>query len=557
MKKWKIAARAKRGKGTATAAEIVQMLLKNRGLVTKQKIDKYLSPPDPYTFTASQVGINPDALAKGISRIERAVRDKESIVVYSDYDADGITACAILWERLHRLGARVMPHVPHRLEEGYGFTKIGLDKVKSTYVPTLIISVDHGITAYQQVAYAKSLGMDVVVSDHHVKPKKLPDCTIIHTTDLCGAGIAWFIAKELGRKMQQVSQEEANDMLALAAIGTIADMVPLQGVNRSLVKFGLAAINSTRRIGLNALIEEVGLTKGNLTTYEVSYMLVPRLNAMGRLVHALDALRLLLTKRKERAQEMAAKLGVTNRERQVMTEENLMHAKDIIEKGHINKTKKILIVHDETYNQGVIGLVAGKLVEAYYRPAIVVSVGPEISKASARSVNGFNIIEYIRSCADLLVDAGGHPMAAGFTVETARLAVLKKRLENLAEDKLKDSMLTRVLKIDLGLHPQEATEELWEKTRKFEPFGMLNQEPVFALFDLRLKEMRPVGREGKHIKMKLEGDGHQFDAIGFGLGDYYGKLVSGQVVDVAFTLTVDTWNGRQKFELKVKDIRRH
>lgn len=524
MKKWDIVSKGE---------DIIAVLLANRGLTSKKDIEEFLHPSDPYTLKPQDVDVETGALKKAIRRIQTAVQKKESIVVYADYDADGITAGAIMWETLYGLGARVMPYIPHRTEEGYGLSIKGIDAVREQFDPTLIITVDHGITAKEKIAYAKKLGIEVIVTDHHVKPKSLPNCTIVHTTKLSGSGVSWFLAKELG-----------DPDVALAAIGTIADIVPLVGPNRSIAKYGLEALNKTKRVGLDALISDSGLTKGMLKTYDVSHMIAPRLNAMGRIKHALDALRLLCTKKADKANFLAQKLGITNRDRQKLTEETTVHALQGV------TLKKLLFVAHESYNQGVIGLVAGKLVEEFYRPAIVVSRGKEISKASARSVNGFNIVEAIRSCSDILVDVGGHPMAAGFTIETKHLGILQKRLEKLADKALDEEKLTRVLKIDMEIPLETVTEELWKKIQAFAPFGFGNPEPVFATRGVSIDDARLVGKDGKHLKLRIG----NFNAIAFHLGNLYGQLKPDKLVDIAYTIDLDTWNGNKRLQLKIKDI---
>lgn len=522
MKRWEILEKVK-------SEDIVKILLQNRGIKTKKEIEEFLHPPyPPYIPDLPDMG-------KAVTRIKKAIKDKESIVVYADYDADGITAGAILWEALHRLGASVMPYIPHRVEEGYGLSIKGIDAVREQYDPSLIITVDHGITAWEKVKYAKDQGIDVIVTDHHVKPDKLPDCTIVHTTELSGAGVSWFLAKELG-----------DASLDLAAIGTIADMVPLVSSNRSIVKHGLVALNDTKRVGLEALIADAGLTKGNLDVYAVSHMLAPRLNAMGRLEHAMDALRLLCTKRKDKAVLLAEKLGLTNRERQKLTSDTTIHAISVIPKV----LRKIIFISHESYNPGVIGLVAGKLVEEYYRPAIVVSKGETFSKASARSISGFNIVEAIRTCSDILVDVGGHPMAAGFTVETKNLTLLQERLEKLAEDELDEEKLIRTLKIDMEIPLEAVTPALYKEIQQLAPFGFGNPEPVFATRNVTVTESRLVGAEGKHLKLRFS----SMDAIAFNMGNLYSQLQHQATVDLAYTIDMNTWNGNSRLQLKVKDI---
>lgn len=532
IKKWHIL-----NKGTG---DIVHALLGNRGLKTKKDIENFLHPPDPFSLTPKDVSINAVSLKKAVSRIKKAIKGKESIVVYADYDADGITAGAIMWETLHALGARVMPYIPHREQEGYGLSIKGIDSVRATYDPSLIITVDHGITAKDKVLYAQSQGIDVIVTDHHTKPDALPKCLIVHTTKLCGAGVSWFVAKELG----------VPDV-ALAAIGTIADMVALTGANRSIAKYGLKELNKTTRIGLTSLIRDAGLMQGALSVYDVSHVLAPRLNAMGRLVHAMDALRLLCTKQPDKAMLLAKQLGLTNSQRQQLTSDTTSHALQGLSLKQGGSLPKLLFVAHDTYNQGVIGLVAGKLVEEYYRPAIVVSQGPEISKASARSIPGFNIVEAIRTCKDLLIDVGGHPMAAGFTVETKNLDLLKSRMEALAEKNIKEELLTRELRIDMELPILKVTGELWQKLRDFEPFGFGSPEPVFATRGVTVDGHRLVGADGKHLKLRIG----PIEAIAFGFGHLYGKMKPDKPVDIAYTIDMNVWNGRKRLQLKIKDIR--
>lgn len=534
--------------------DIVSLLLKNRGLTTKKEIEDFLHPPEPFLLTPTAVDIDEGPLRKALRRISDAIDKKESIVVYADYDADGITAGAIMWETIYQLGGHVMPYIPHRVEEGYGLSIKGLDAVAAQYDPTLIITVDHGITAKDKVAYAKKLGIDVIVTDHHVKPDALPVCTIVHTTKLSGSGVSWFVAKELIKKRKgKKAKEEGDEILALAAIGTIADMVPLVGPNRTVAKYGLAAMNKSTRVGLTALIEEAGLQKGTLGTYDVSHVLAPRLNAMGRIEHALDALRLLCTKRPDKARDLAQKLNLTNKERQQMTELSAIHAKDIA-RG-ISKKKLLFIAH-ESYNQGIIGLVAGKLVEEFYRPAIVIAKGETISKASARSIAGFNIIEAIRKSSDILVDAGGHPMAAGFTIETKYLALLEERLVVLAEKELTDDALIRLLRIDTEIPLEGVNSELWQALRAFAPYGFGNPEPVFVTRDVRTADVRLVGADGKHLKLRLQQpmSAVAIDAIAFGMGELYGKLHPDVQVDIAYTIDMNQWNGKRSLQLKIKDI---
>lgn len=521
--------------------DIIKTLLKNRGLNTPKSQKEFLSPHPPKYFPLP-------GLEKSLTRIKKAIKNKEKIIVYGDYDADGICSTAIIWETINSLGADVMPYIPKRLEEGYGLSKIGIDNLISDQKPNLIITVDQGITAHEPVNYCKQNGIDIIIIDHHIKPKKLPEAySIIHTTDLCASGIAWFVANKL-KKSNNISH------LDLAAIGTIADMVPLIGLNRSLVKFGLEEINNSKRIGLNEIIEEAALKKGEIVTYEVGYIIAPRLNAMGRLEHALDSLRLLCAKNKAKAKALALHLGQTNRLRQQLTLDTSKHAKE-----SVKEVKKLLFVSHETYEQGVIGLVAGKLVEEFYRPSIVISRGEIYSKASARSVAGFNIIEAIRNFESILVNAGGHPMAAGFTVETKKLSILQKNLEEFAQKKLADSLLERQLKIDAEIDLKDITWELYEKIKQFEPFGIGNPEPIFAS-KATILNFRTVGNANQHLKISFIIKSpilnlNSINAIAFNFGSLSSQLRPGQSADIAFSLSANHWNGTKSLELKIKDIK--
>jgi single-stranded-DNA-specific exonuclease len=557
MKKWEIQNTLNTQDSKFKIEDIITILLKNRELVKKKDIDVFFQPTKPEKITSEMIGIDSVSFEKGISRIRKAIKKRESIVVYADYDADGITAGAIMWETIHHLGGKIMPYIPHRVEEGYGLSVKGISTVIKQYNPSLIITVDHGISAKDSVDYAKSKGIDVIVTDHHVKPDKLPDCSCIHTTMLCGAGISWFVTRKLQEKYRKKGAE-FEEHIALAAIGTIADMMPLKGVNRTIAKYGLEAIRKTQRIGLSALIFDAGLQKDTISTHDISHILAPRINAMGRLVHAMDALRLLCTRDSNRAAELARTLSLTNKERQQLTIDTTMHADSIVKsrKG----LPKLLFVSHESYNQGVIGLVAGKLVEVYYRPAIVLSRGKIVSKASARSIAGFNIVEAIRTCSDILVDVGGHPMAAGFTVETKYLQQLQDRLEQLADKELSEEQLTRILGIDTEIPLEAITEELWERLRSFEPFGFGNPEPVFATRGVAVDDARLVGGDGKHLKLTFsQPTTHNLQpiaisAIAFGLGDYYPRLRPDKPVDIAYTIDMNVWNGTRSIQLKIKDI---
>ncbi|HUV72613.1 MAG TPA: single-stranded-DNA-specific exonuclease RecJ, partial [Clostridia bacterium] len=457
---------------------VVRAILENRGLKNKKEIEEFLNPIQPNKFSASDLGIDRKELTKAVKRINRAIEKGESIVVYGDYDADGICATAILWESLYRLSKKVLPYIPERVSEGYGLNKKSISQLKEKDANLkLLITVDHGITAAEKIKYAQGLGIDVIVCDHHQLEEKKPECqAVVHTDQVCAAAIAWFLA----RGIYQSQKKACPNFLDLVAIATIADLEPLLGVNRSLVKYGLQALNKTKRCGLLAIFEEAGIKPGTIDTYEVGFIIGPRLNAAGRMEHALESLRLVCTPKSSQAQALASKLGLTNQERQVLTEETAKHARELLlEQIQGEELPKLIFVSHESYQEGVIGLAASKLTEEFYRPSIVISQGEVYSKASARSINGFNIIEAIRTQSNLLVDVGGHPMAAGFTLETARIEELKKGLALVAEEEIDSGLLERSLKIDLELPLSALSLSLWQELANLKPFGLANPQPVF------------------------------------------------------------------------------
>ncbi len=555
MKKWLLLESSKQEK----KEDIIDILLKNRGIRSEKEKEEFLNP-SLEKLSWEKVGLNRQEMEKAVLRIKKAIKNEESIIVYTDYDADGVASGTIIWETLYEMGAKVLPYVPHRIEEGYGLSEKGIDAVHKQHQAKLIITVDHGVTAWEKVKYAKKLGIDVIILDHHTLPAKLPQSeALVHTTEICATGVAWFFANYLitrdsGRSAGWRIARMTNN-LDLVALATIADLIPLIGTNRILVKYGLEQLNKTERPGFKALIKTSGLRPGNLGVYEVGHMLAPRINASGRLTHALDSLRLLCTKDMLRAELLAQNLTNTNRDRQLILEEMTDHAKGMVRQA---LKGKLIFIAEESYNQGVIGLVAGRLVDEFYLPAIVISKGEKYSKASARSVSGFNIVEAIRSCSELLVDAGGHPMAAGFTVETAKLVLLERKLTKLVEKQLTEEKMQRVLKIDCEINLEHVDLKLFENIKTLEPFGIGNPQPTFVSKNIKVVKMRLIGKDKKHIKLTLQPDQkyHQYiNAIGFGMGELFEKLSFDKLIDIVYTIDEDNWNNNQGLQLKLKDVK--
>jgi len=549
--RWRIINKIQNSKSKIQNEEIVKILLENRGLKTKKEQEEFLHPPKPQDLTIKEVGISSVNLKKAIARIKKAIKTKEKIIIYGDYDTDGVCGTAILWEAIYRLRGKVMPFIPKR-KEGYGMKVARLEEMAKEGVK-LVITVDQGIVAIKQAKKAKDLGLDLIITDHHLPGEKKPEAwAILHTTKLSGSGVAWFLAKNLGN--------EAG--LDLATIGTVSDVVPLVGPNRSIVKYGLESVGKTKRIGLLNLYQLAGISPENIGTYEISFIIAPRLNASGRVDDPLDSLRLICTKDEGRALDLAKKIEEKNRQRQNLTEQILIHARNL----WLNSDGKssLIFVQDKSYEEGVIGLVAGKLMEEFYRPAIVLAPRENHWVASARSIEGFNIVEAIRSCGEFLGPHGGHRKAAGFTIEESKISLVRQKLIELAQQKLDEKNLKPTLMVDLELSLKDLSLDLYDQLAALTPFGEGNPQPVFATRDVQIADAWLVGNGSQHLKLNVKcqtrlPDGQvsnvKFDAIAFNMGGLYNQISPEKPIDIAYNLVADEWNGKRRLQLKLKDIK--
>ena len=518
---------------------LINVLAKNRGLDSQNKLENFLEPKLSQILETKLTDTK-----KAVDRILKAVRNKEKIIVYSDYDADGICGTAIMWETLYDLGANVLPYVPDRIKEGYGLSSPAITKLAAQGCK-LIITVDHGVGAVSQVAFAKKLGVDVIISDHHVLSKTLPKAfALVHTTSLAGAGVSWLLCHKIVQNLKPIYRNRLYQRLELAAIATIADMVPVTGANRAIVKLGLERLAKTERFGIKALIGESGI-KGQVGTYEIGHILAPRINAMGRIENGLDALRLLCAKKEGQAQNLARFLSKTNNRRRDLTNKVIDHAIRLVKDD-----EAVSVISHETYHEGVIGLVASRLVESFNKPVIVISKKEIFSRGSARSIAGFNIIEAIRASSQYLKDAGGHPMAAGFTIETRHIPHFTQEINSYAQSRLTDELLTPRLKIDCPLRYEDITKKSLKTIELFAPFGVGNPEPVFITYDMSIEDIRGVGSLNEHLKLNLNG----ISAIGFGMGDYKSQLRPGYKLNVVYTLANNNYNGADSIQLKIRDL---
>ena len=517
------------------AEDVVEQLLINRGIKTEADKQKLFYPKiKDYERDLEIPGIE-----KSLKRINQAIENGEQIVVFGDYDVDGISASAILYKALTSMGAKVLPYIPHREKEGYGLSNLGLEFARDSGA-SVVITVDNGIVAFDQALFAKEIGLDLIITDHHTTGDKKPECySIVHSTKMCGAAVAWCLIRNV------IKPDLAKELLEFVAIASIADMMPLIGLNRAFVTEGIKVLNRTKNLGLETLLSEARLEKGNLKSFEVGHVISPRINAIGRLEHAIDALRLLCTKDPVKARRLAKLLNDTNSRRQDLTVAAYEEASKMATE---NKNQKIQVLYSENWHPGIIGLIAGRITENFYMPSVAISVGESISKGSARSTNGINITEALRSVSEHLIDVGGHAGAAGFSVATEKLEIFKKTLEAKILEIQKEEV-EEFLDIDAEVDISRVNKSLVRKLEDFEPFGLQNPRPTLATLNVKISDIRTLSN-GKHLKFKAEG----IDAIAFNMGELESFLENGQIINLAYNLEVNKFNDKEYLQFKVKDI---
>lgn len=533
----------------SSVSELIDVLLKNRAIVDK---DSFFSPPHPSRLSLETVGIDPSQVARAVALCKTVREQGKTIVIFGDYDADGICATATLWQCLHAAGIRAFPFIPDRHKHGYGLTIKGIDELIDQYHPDLLITVDNGIVAHDALQYAAQKGVPVIVSDHHQKemdaqgqPLPIQAEAVIHTTALCGTTVAWL----LGRA---IHAEAADDALDLAAVATIADQVPLMAHNRAFAHHGLAALRESTRPGLLALLELAGIEQARLTEHEVSFGLAPRINAMGRLSHGLDALRLLCTQQESTAHKLAVRLQTTNTERQDLTKEQFAEALRQVEDMH---DEHVLVAYSATFHEGVIGLIASKLTEKFHKPSIVMAVKEELVKGSARSVRGVNITTLLRSVREELLEVGGHPMAGGFSLHSEKIGFFTKKLQEKARQEIAPEALHQVLSPECELPLSLCTVMSAEQLGQFAPFGAGNAKPVFLFSRLILGAAQTLGRDNQHSKLTLkDADNQPMTALWWGGAEACSALAAGSVVAAVAELTTNEWKQKKTPQLVIKAL---
>jgi len=538
--------------------EIIKLLINNRKI---KNLDDFLNPKSPLDISLKDFDKKYQAsFNKVIDLLKKIKKNDQMIVIYTDYDADGITGGAILWETLYLMGFKVMPYVPHRIKEGYGFSIKGIDNIKKQFNPGLIISVDHGITKKKEVLYAKSLGIDVIITDHHLKDDELPKAyAIFHIDKLSGSGVAYYFAKEIFKKMNlKYNDEKLNsnfktDYLALASIGTVADLVPLIGPSRSIVKFGLKEFLKIKRFGIRQILKQSGISNKEVTTYEIGFIIAPRINALGRLSHGIDALRLLCTNNEKKAEELTKKINDKNKERQDLVMKSLKEAEEIVIKSK-NKNKIIILV-SEKWHEGIIGLIASKIADEFYRPTLVITRAENNKyKGSARSIPGFDITKFLKSLKKYLIDVGGHPQAAGFSINKKNVSILPTIVGKLENKLIKDSDLEKIVTTDLKIPISKINIELVKNLQKLAPFGIDNNEPTFYSVG-EITNISYIGKQSQVVKLLIKEPNKNLNAkdnaiefIIFRTDNLNRKIVNSQIANIIYTLRINKWKEKEKIQ---------
>jgi single-stranded-DNA-specific exonuclease len=533
---------------------ILRQILYNRGYRTHELARAFLEAEPP----EGNVAANILDLPKAVDRIEFAIQHHENIVVYGDYDADGVTATALLGMALKALGAEVSEYIPNRFDEGYG---LNLEAIRSLREQgaDLIITVDCGIRSWEEADYSRSVGMDLIITDHHypldilppayavINPKQPGD--IYPEKNLAGVGLAYKLVELLFQSEQDPL--DPREYLDLVALGTVADLVPITGENRSLVRSGLEYIRHPHRQGIMALIGVSGLSPTRISTTDISFALAPRLNASGRLESALASLKLLTSQDLKEVGQLAQWLEIQNRDRQKIMRDIQEKAENkIIVDDHI---PLLLFAADPEYNAGVVGLAASRLTEQYYRPSIIASIGEKYTRGSCRSIPEFHITQALDQCKDLLEHHGGHAAAAGFTVRNELLPILIEKLQNIASEQLEAKDLRPKIFAEAEIPLSDLKPDILKYLEWLQPTGMGNPAPIFMSSGLKVTRQKAIGAEGSHLKLAVTDGKITYDAIAFRQGYWIAQLPT--FIDLMYTFELNEFNGQVSLQLNVKDIK--
>ena len=536
--------------------KLLATILANRNIVNEEQIRLFLNPTrndfhDPYLITDME---------KAINRIVEAIEKQEKVTIYGDYDVDGITSITVLKSFLQDRGLEVSQYIPNRLNEGYGLNKNAIDKIHNNGCE-LMITVDCGISAIEEIEYANSLGIETIVTDHHEPGNELPNALAVIDNkrkdstypfrELAGVGVVFKVIQALGIKLR-LKEEEYLKYLDIVCIGTISDIVPLVDENRVIAKLGLLLIKQTKNIGLRSIIQSSGYTK--IDSNSISFGIAPRINACGRMGKAEDALQLFLSKNINEVFQLTNKLNEYNRLRQDTEKKIFENAIRQIEEEHLAENATIT-VGGHHWHHGVIGIVSSKITEMYFKPSILLSFEEDgIGTGSGRSIPGFDLHEALSKCTDTIEKFGGHSMAIGITIKKEKFEAFKKEFEEIAK-KANIEEIVPIINIDAKIDFSSINKEMVESLKELEPFGEGNKMPIFAFKNLKIDSIRALS-EGKHLKLTLKEGNTVVNAIGFNMGGLAEEYRIGDKIDVVGVLEINTFNGVDTLQINMKDIMR-
>ena len=533
--------------------KLLATILVNRGITEEEKIEKFLNPKrsdfyNPYGMPDMNIAVE---------RIMKAIENKEKTIIYGDYDVDGITSVTVLKSFLEERGLHVGVYIPNRLEEGYGLNKKAVEYIADQKY-SLMITVDCGISAVEEVEYANQLGIETIVTDHHEPGNELPNAIAVvdakrkdnqyQCRNLAGVGVVFKLIQAIGIKMG-LEEKEYLKYLDIVCIGTISDIVPLTDENRVIVKLGLKLVEQTRNLGLKSILQASGYNKIDSVT--ISFGIAPRINACGRMGHQEEELNLFLSKDINEVNELTQKLNEYNKTRQEIEKRIYKDATiQIEEQGLANKNTIVLM--GENWHHGVIGIVASKITEMYFKPSILLCEEDDLGKGSGRSIPGFDLYEALTECKESIDKFGGHAMAVGINVKKDKLEEFKEKLEQISKEKNIEEIVP-ILKIDAQISLDEINKEMVNSLKELEPFGEENKNPLFVFKNLKIDSIRALS-EGKHLKLTLKDNKNIVNAIGFNLGDLANEYRIGDKIDVVGNLEINSFNGVDNIQINIKDL---
>ena len=535
-------------------SKLIAKILVNRNIIEDEKVNVFLNPTRKDFYNPF---LMPD-MEKAVDRIIKAIENKEKIMIFGDYDVDGITSITVLKKFLLDRNAIVSEYIPNRLDEGYGLNKDAIKKIVNEKFD-LIITVDCGISGIEEVEYANSLGIETIVTDHHEPGESLPNAIAVVDAkrkdnkypfnQLAGVGVVFKLIQAISQKMG-LEEKEHLKYLDLVCVGTISDIVPLVDENRTIAKLGLKLVEVTKNIGLKTLLEMAGYKK--IDSFAISFGIAPRINACGRMGHALEALNLFLTQNEQQAKEIARRLNEYNLKRQEIEKRIFDEATQQIESN--NNDSEVIVLGKENWHHGVIGIVSSKITDLYFKPSILICFEGETGKGSGRSVPGFDLYEALSKCNEHISRFGGHSMAIGITVKKDEFENFKKDFEDYAKNS-NISDIIPIISIDEEITLKDISVRDVAELKLLEPFGESNKTPLFLCKNLKIQSIRALS-EGKHLKLSLKDENFWVDAIGFNLGHLSEEYRIGDKIDVVGTLEINQYNGRENIQINLKDIRK-